>query len=161
MGENLDVEGRRSVRTPMQWAPGPCGGFSTADPSQLRRPPPDGAFGPDHVNVADQRNQPDSLLSFFEHLIRQRKETPEIGFGEWEVVEVEHDAVLVLRYRWADRTVLVAANLAEAPVSVDVNVADADADEALRLLTNGSSPIEDGTLTLDLGRYGFSWVRLA
>lgn len=67
----------------------------------------------------------------------------------------------MLRYRWADRTVLVAANLAEAPVSVGVHVADADADEALRLLTNGSSPIEDGTLTLDLGRYGFSWVRVA
>ena len=33
MGENLDIEGRLAVRTPMQWTGEPDGGFSTADPS--------------------------------------------------------------------------------------------------------------------------------
>jgi trehalose synthase len=159
MGENLEIEGRRSVRTPMQWSPEPSGGFSTADRDDLRRPPPDGPFGPEHVNVADQRNRPDSLLTFFEHLIRQRKETPEIGFGDWEVVDVEPDAALVLRYRWAQRTVVVAANLGEAPVSVPVPVDDGT-DQAERLLTNGAFPVTDGTVTFDLDRYGFAWVRL-
>ena len=35
MGENLDVGGRMSVRTPMQWTAGRNGGFSTARPSRL------------------------------------------------------------------------------------------------------------------------------
>ena len=58
MGENLDVEGRLAVRTPMQWTSGRNGGFSDAAPSRLPRPVVDGAFGPEHVNVADQRTTP-------------------------------------------------------------------------------------------------------
>ena len=38
MGENLDVEGRLAVRTPMQWDDGPNGGFSTAPKRRLTRP---------------------------------------------------------------------------------------------------------------------------
>lgn len=121
---------------------------------------PTGPFGPDHVTVADQLNRPDSLLTFFEHLIRQRRATPEIGFGDWQVLDAEPHAALVLRYRWAHRTVLVVANLGEEPVTVRVGV-DADADEALHLLTSGSVPLDEGSVTLDLGRYGYSWLRLA
>src|SRR3546814_2202472 len=62
MGENLDVDGRPSVRTPMQWTDGRNAGFSSARPSRLTRPLPDGRFGPLAVNVADQRRDPDSLL---------------------------------------------------------------------------------------------------
>ncbi|HVL04343.1 MAG TPA: alpha-amylase family protein, partial [Acidimicrobiales bacterium] len=45
MGENLDIEGRMSVRTPMQWTDEANAGFSAARPSKLRRPIPDGRFG--------------------------------------------------------------------------------------------------------------------
>ena len=38
MGENLAIDGRLSVRTPMQWTDEKNGGFSTAPPSRLRRP---------------------------------------------------------------------------------------------------------------------------
>ena len=41
MGEDLAAEGRMAVRTPMQWAPGRNGGFSTAAPRRLiQRPVP-------------------------------------------------------------------------------------------------------------------------
>src|SRR5690606_17275907 len=66
MGENLDVDGRLSVRTPMQWSSGPNGGFSTAPPSKLVRPLPEGQFGPLAVNAADQRRSDDSLLNWME-----------------------------------------------------------------------------------------------
>src|SRR5215213_7599109 len=64
MGENLEVDGRLAVRTPMQWTPQLNGGFSRAKPSKLRRPLATGAFGPQHVNVADQRSDPESLHTF-------------------------------------------------------------------------------------------------
>ena len=35
MGENLDVDGRLSVRTPMQWTDGRNAGFSSAPPDRL------------------------------------------------------------------------------------------------------------------------------
>ena len=64
MGEDLASTGRLAVRTPMQWTAGRNGGFSTAAPSRLCRPVVEGGFGPEHVNVADQRRDPESLLSF-------------------------------------------------------------------------------------------------
>jgi maltose alpha-D-glucosyltransferase/alpha-amylase len=84
MGENLGIPGRLSVRSPMQWSPERHGGFSTADdPEFLRRPVTEGAFGPEQVNVAAQRRDLDSLLSWFERLIRRRRECPEISFGSF------------------------------------------------------------------------------
>src|SRR3954451_595942 len=64
MGENLEIPGRLAVRTPMQWTADRSGGFSRARPSRLVRPVVEGPFGPEHVNVADQRRDPDSLHSF-------------------------------------------------------------------------------------------------
>ncbi len=104
MGENLAIDGRLAVRTPMQWTSGPAAGFTTAPATAACRPFPDGDFGPEAVNVAAQRTDPDSLLNWFERLIRLRKSAPEIGWGEYQVVDVGNDAVLVLQYRWDDRT---------------------------------------------------------
>ena len=76
MGENLAVEGRYAVRTPMQWTTDPNGGFSTADPDELATPVVEGEFGPEHVNVAAQRRDPDSLLNWMKLLIRALPRVP-------------------------------------------------------------------------------------
>ena len=41
----------------------------------------DGGFAPEHVNVADQRRDPDSLLNFVQLLIRRYRECPELGWA--------------------------------------------------------------------------------
>ena len=82
MGEDLDLEGRMAVRTPMQWTAGRNGGFSGAPPRRLRRPVVSGGFAPEFVNVADQRRDPDSLLAFMKLLIRRYRESPGAGLGD-------------------------------------------------------------------------------
>ena len=62
MAENLDVPGRLAVRTPMQWTNGDNGGFSTSSKRRLTRPMPDGLYGPERVNAADQRHDHRVLL---------------------------------------------------------------------------------------------------
>ena len=81
LGENLKVEGRLAVRVPMQWTAEPGGGFSTADPSTFPEPLAEGAFGPEQVNVRDQSRDPDSLLSFFRHLVDSYRACPELAWG--------------------------------------------------------------------------------
>ena len=70
MGENLDIDDRPAVRTPMQWTGDPSAGFSSAPADALVRPiTDDPQFASSAVNVRDQRRDPDSLLNWFERLI--------------------------------------------------------------------------------------------
>src|SRR3954451_21447748 len=80
MGDDLSLEGRDAIRTPMQWSLLPNGGFSTAKPADLLRPVfSDGDFGYQKVNVTAQRHSTTSLLSWFERMIRTLREAPEVG----------------------------------------------------------------------------------
>jgi trehalose synthase len=169
MGENLDIEGRLSVRTPMQWTDGRNAGFSEAIPSRLHRPIPDGRYGPLAVNVADQERDPDSLLNFMVGLARRRRETPEFGWGAWSLVPTGDDAVLAHRCDWDGRAVLAVHNLSAEPCELELQLggsapdATAEATSVLDLLDRDGSrqPLEDGRLGMKLEGYGYRWLRLS
>ena len=40
----------------------------------------------EHVNAAEQRRDPNSMLNWTERIIRMRKEVPEIGWGDFKVI---------------------------------------------------------------------------
>ena len=85
MGDNLDLPERNCARTPMQWSTEPHGGFTKSD--KPCSPPIDkGPYGYEHVNVAKQRRDPNSLLNWTERIIRMRKEVPEVGWGDFKVI---------------------------------------------------------------------------
>ncbi|MDS0283547.1 alpha-amylase family protein [Haloarcula onubensis] len=123
MGEDLSLEGRTAVRTPMQWSSERNAGFSTADEDDLVAPVVDeGPFGYEEVNVTDQRVDPDSLCNWVQRLVHTRREHPEIGWGEFVVVATADPAVLVHRCAWQDDAVVMAHNLAEEPTSVSFDL---------------------------------------
>jgi trehalose synthase len=163
MGENLDIEGRMSVRTPMQWTDEENGGFSKARPSRLRRPVVEGRFGPLAVNVAAQRRDPESLLSWMERLIRRRRETPELGWGAWKVMRTNVPSVFAHRCDWEGRTVVAAHNLGEQPCVVRLQLGDVPEDGKLDDLLDERGAfqgVEDGSLELKMDGYGFRWLRI-
>jgi trehalose synthase len=163
MGENLDIEGRMSVRTPMQWTDEENGGFSKARPSRLRRPVVEGRFGPLAVNVAAQRRDPESLLSWMERLIRRRRETPELGWGAWKVIRTNVPSVFAHRCDWEGRTVVAAHNLGEQPCVVRLQLGDVPEDGKLDDLLDERGAfqgVEDGSLELKMDGYGFRWLRI-
>ena len=57
MAENLAIEGRYSVRAPMQWSAEPQAGFTTAD-AAVRPVVEEGPFGYRELNVTRQRRDP-------------------------------------------------------------------------------------------------------
>ncbi|HWH13891.1 MAG TPA: alpha-amylase family protein [Miltoncostaeaceae bacterium] len=162
MAENLDIPGRMSVRAPMQWAPGPGGGFSEAPVDAFCRPPVDDpAWSADVLNVADQRRDHESLLNWFERMTRTRRECHEIGWGTWEVLDVDDPAVLVHRCDWHDRTLVALHNLAPRRVRVRVALEPAPRSPLEGVAGDGEDrvPLEDGVLELVLGPYGYRWLR--
>ncbi|HEY0472330.1 MAG TPA: alpha-amylase family protein [Kribbella sp.] len=151
MTENLDIPGRLSVRTPMQWSPEPHAGFSEApEGARLCRPLP-----ADHsANVAEQRRDPESLLNWMERLIRMRKECPEFGWGEFELLRSE-GPVLAHRCDWNGNTVVAVHNLSDRPASV-VLPRSADWAKLVDLFgTEDSAPGEE----IELGPYDYRWMR--
>jgi maltose alpha-D-glucosyltransferase/alpha-amylase len=70
MGDNIWLDDRNGVRTPMQWEPGPNAGFSTAPAEALYAPVIQaGPFGPARVNVQAQAADPVSLLNWTRALL--------------------------------------------------------------------------------------------
>jgi trehalose synthase len=160
LGDDQRVEGRAAVRVAMQWSPGPKAGFTTGDPAVPLVS--DGPFGPDKVNVATERRDPESLLNWMERAIRTRKELPELGWGAWRVLDTGHPAVLAHRSDWQGRGVLVLHNLGPEPVTVGVDLGD-DV-EAGRPLADllGNRHHEPATTgqPMALHGFGYRWLRL-
>ncbi|MDP8958189.1 MAG: alpha-amylase family protein [Actinomycetota bacterium] len=160
MAENLEVEGRASVRTPMQWSDERNAGFSTAPASALRRPLVEGRFGPQHVNVVDQRRRPDSLLSWMERLIRRRRECPEIGFGQCKVIETSEAGVLAHQCEWGDRILVAAHNFSEDACSPTLNLnVPHDFEGLVDLLADREYP-PPNQLEVELGPFGYRWLHM-
>ncbi|MEJ3745953.1 alpha-amylase family protein [Actinomycetes bacterium KLBMP 9797] len=162
MGENLAVEGRSSVRTPMQWSNSRNGGFSTAAPDQLPAPVVTGDYGPERVNAAAQLRDPESLLSWMRLLIRRYRQCPELAWGRYTVLE--HDAPAVLAHR-ADQdggSVVALHNLDAEPADVTLRLDGVAPDARLvDLLTDGeATPDRDGQVRLHLDAYGARWLRV-
>ncbi len=90
MGDNIWLPDRNGVRTPMQWTSAVNAGFSSAAPKSLYLPLIDNSvYGPAHINVADERAHPDSLLNRLRRLIAVRKQHPAFGRGSFTWVECE------------------------------------------------------------------------
>ncbi len=162
MGENLALEGRSAVRTPMQWTSGANVGFSRADPNRLGAPAVTGDYGPERVNVADQRRDPGSLLHFVTRLATRYRECPELGWSGVEVLEQPHRAVFAHRCTRDDRSLVALHNLGPAPVDVPLTLAGCDGSvELVDLLGEGRFRTDDGgRAEIALGKYGYRWLRV-
>ncbi|MEV6283189.1 alpha-amylase family protein [Kribbella sp. NPDC051770] len=162
MGENLAMEGRTAVRTPMQWTASVNGGFSTADAADLAGQVVTGDLSPEHVNVAAQRRDPDSLLNWVKLLIQRYRETPELSWGDCTVLEHESPAVLAHCSAYEDGCVVTAHNFSAEPAAVTLAVSGTGVGvQAVDLLQPGAAEVaEDGTVRIELEPYGSRWLRI-
>jgi maltose alpha-D-glucosyltransferase / alpha-amylase len=158
MGDDLQLPERNGARTPMQWSTLPQAGFSSAARTALPVVS-DGPFGFQRINVADQRRDHESLLNWMERMIRMRKECPQIGWGDFAVLEGQQE-VLALRYDWQSTAVLVLHNLSEKPVSLSLRARDAGHDQLVSLLSHDHSSARRGRHVIELEGYAYRWYRV-
>jgi maltose alpha-D-glucosyltransferase/alpha-amylase len=162
MGEDLSLPGRNAIRTPMQWSAEPNAGFSTAKPKQLVRPVISGGeYGYEQVNVDAQRHDPDSLLSWFERMIRTLRESPEVGTGTCTHIDaLLPDGVLAHRADGDTGTMVFLHNLADQPCTMDLSVLAEEAEEPDWVFADQEYPPVDGFDALEIAGYGYRWIRL-
>ena len=161
MGDNLDLPERNCARTPMQWSTEPNAGFSKNNrPASLVIS--SGPYGYEHVNAAQQRREPNSLLNWTERLIRMRKEVPEIGWGDFRLLATGDAAVFALRYDWRNNSVVFVHNLSDTPreVRFDIGLPGEDATLLVNLLSEAHSRSHDSRHHMLLEGYGYRWFRV-
>jgi maltose alpha-D-glucosyltransferase / alpha-amylase len=146
----------------MQWSDEPHGGFTKSDRPVV--PVIDsGVFGYQHVNAAQQRRDPNSMLNWTERIIRMRKEVPEVGWGDFEIITTPDVAILAIRYDWRNNSVFFVHNLAPTPreVLLSVGLATAKSQMLVNLLSDDHSrPEANGKHRLMLEAYGYRWFRV-
>ena len=162
MGENLKLPERNCARTPMLWSTEPQGGFTKSDKPIL----PvihEGAYGYQHVNVAQQKRDPNSMLNWMERVVRMRKEVPEIGWGDLRFLSTRSSCVLATRYDWRNNGAVFLHNLSPEPTEVRFLV-DGDDEKGCELVNllseEHSQPGEDGKHCVLLEPYGYRWFRV-
>jgi maltose alpha-D-glucosyltransferase/alpha-amylase len=162
MGDDLRLPERECARTPMQWSTEPNGGFTKSN-HPVSPVISEGGYSFQHLNVAVQRRDPNSMLNWMERIIRMRKEVPEVGWGDFTFLPTKQRPVLAMRYDWRNNSVLFLHNLSADPQEVRLSVAGKGEDSGtlVNLLSEDHSFSEkNGKHCILLEPYGYRWFRV-
>jgi maltose alpha-D-glucosyltransferase / alpha-amylase len=171
MGDNIWLDDRDAVRTPMQWNPDRNAGFSSADPGKLYLPTIQSLlYHYNSVNVEAQLASRSSLLHWTRGMLAIRKRHPVFGLGRYINVETDNESVLAFLRVLQDgdesgeepETVLCVNNLAHTPQAATLRLPDNGGWRITDLFGGAGFPgvPTDGNLTLSLGSRDFFWLRL-
>lgn len=139
---------RDNARTPMQWNDQPGAGFSRALPwIPLNR---NSTF----INVAEQISRPDSILQFYQTMIRLRKVNPTLIYGSLTEYLNEHEQIYLYTRQAGpdDAEYLILLNLSSAPAAAELPSALTKRLErsSLKLLLSNDEPTADFISALSL-----------
>lgn len=159
MGDNIWLEDRNGVRTPMQWDSSPNGGFSAA--SETYAPViEDDIFGYQKVNVHDQRSDPMSFFNAIKHMIRVRKKYQAFGLGTFTFCLPNNEAVLAYWREYETEKILCVFNLSDETQSAVFDLPSEMGKTPLNVLSGDSLPkIAQAELSLTLDPYGYIWLK--
>ncbi|MDT0643076.1 alpha-amylase family protein [Zunongwangia sp. F363] len=158
MGEDLNLKGRNSVRTVMQWSSRENGGFSTAKPEKLvRKAIAEGAYGYKNNSVESQQRDSSSFLNWINRAINYRKECPEFGKGEVEILETNNKKVLAIMRKTDSGMALAIHNFSGKDQEIKLSLGEDT--EMLEIFANkeySRSKLENPT---EISSYGYRWFR--
>ncbi len=159
MGDNIWLEDRDGVRTPMQWHNGPNAGFSTAPPEKLYLPViEDAVYGYRRVNVAAQITDPDSLLNWVRAVLRVRRQHPAFGRGSLHLLAPEPRPLLAYLRRHEQETLLIVNNLSPTTQHGTLKLEDFAGHRIVDLLTRREvGQVAPAPYPITLEPYGFRW----
>lgn len=135
----LRAKSRDNARTPMQWNDQPNGGFSDHQPWISSNP------NARYINVANEVEQPESVLNFYRQLIHLRLKDPILLNGQYQLIETHDHQSFVYQREENHVGYLVITNLSDQPATVTIS----DRYQNLQLvLTNTTEKQQSSTMAL-------------
>jgi maltose alpha-D-glucosyltransferase/alpha-amylase len=162
MGDNIWLDDRDAVRTPMQWTPDRNAGFSTCDPGRLYAPiVADPVYGFQVTNVEAQLRSTSSLLHWTHRMLQVRKEHPAFGLGAFHDIGGSNPAVLAFSRTYGEDVVICVNNLSRFPMPTELDLSVYEGRRPIELTGGVEFPrIGELPYLLTLAPYGFYWFRL-
>ncbi len=162
MGDDIWLEDRDGVRTPMQWSDAANAGFSTAPEDKLyEKVIDDETYGYQQLNVQAQLDDPDSLLNWMKKVIHVRKEHPAFGRGDLDLLAPKNPAILAYVRSYLQEELVVVNNLSDSPQDFQLALPENATSQLVDLFTDETIELDaDHTCTLHLDRYGYRWFKL-
>jgi maltose alpha-D-glucosyltransferase/alpha-amylase len=174
MGDNIWLEDRDAVRTPMQWTPDRNAGFSTSDPGKLYSPVVSSlVYHYNSVNVEAQMASGSSLLHWMRGMLSVRAANEVFGLGAFVLCAADNDAVVAFvrilppgdpKSREGYQAVLCVHNLSSRPQAAVISTPDRLRGVLTYDLFGGigfPNIGDDGTVHLTFGSRDFFWLGLA
>lgn len=154
MGDNIWLEDRNGVRTPMQWETGSTVGFSSAPSDALYAPViNDDVFNAIRVNVQSQRADPNSLWHVIQHMIAVRKQHLEFGRGDFEWMQVQNPSIASFKRTYHGKSASAIHNLSNMTQTISYPLHGPARD----MLTDRQFAAEEKTLSL--APFQFVWIQ--
>ncbi|MBJ7449569.1 MAG: maltose alpha-D-glucosyltransferase [Parachlamydiales bacterium] len=162
IGDNIYLNDRDGVRTPMQWSDEHNAGFSDANPQKLYLPVViDPQYHYQTVNVKAQDTNPSSLLAWMRRIINIRKRFLAFGRGTIQFLYPQNQKVLSFIREYEDEKILVVANLSRFSQAAQLDLSQYEGFTPQELFSGGAFPQIDKSLySLTLSPYGFFWFSL-
>jgi alpha-glucosidase len=138
---------RDRCRSPHQWSNEPNSGFS---PPHVTPWLPVHSNYADGINVAAQENDPTSLLSFYQTILRLRRATPALIAGDYQTLHPQSDAYFAfLRHDEAsDQTCLVVLNFSDEAQTIAFDLDDKRSRVLFSSEPHANQPLTLASLTL-------------
>ena len=135
--ESLRRKSRDNSRTPMQWDDTENAGFSEAEPWISVIP------NYKEINTLDREDE-NSIFSYYRKLIRLRKTVPVLADGSFEALLEEDDRILAYKRRTKEQELYVFCNFFPEEALVDFSLPE----DCRCLLSNYNEEIQPGALKL-------------
>lgn len=160
MGDDLSLEGRESVRTAMQWSKKKNGGFSEASEKDIVHPViSNGEYSYNNINVMQAQHDASSLLNWIEKLVTTRKQCPEIGFGNFEILQSPEECILFHVYKWQNEKLYLLHNFSPDEKLYNRKKLLPAKGEIFEVLSDVDTN-KDTDEEICINGYGFRWFRL-
>ncbi len=162
MGDNIWLDDRSGVRTPLQWNSGINAGFSTAPAEKLYAPLiDDGEFSYQRINVSMQDKDPNSLLNWIRQHLQLRKQYPVFGRGKLQILSTNNESVLAYLRQYEDQTLLIINNLSSEARQFHLDLKQFNFNKVFDLFLDDPSPIiASQENSFKLPGYGYRWFKL-
>lgn len=112
--DNLKKTSRDNSRTPMQWNASLHGGFTEGDPwIKVNK-------NYSRINVEEQEKDSDSILNFYKEMIKIRKDTETLIYGDYKLLMKESEQIYAYTREYKGNCYLIACNLFEEDSKLEV-----------------------------------------